>query len=132
MAGPSSVHTPTLFEDKLCEQFADKSPDDIDLLDVSRKVAGFSPHSVGVCLGLGKDEIKEVLREYGSMPRCDKSHQLLALWKRKNGTSNTTWAKLVECLERLQEDRGLTEGIKAYLQNKVPPHIRNGKPSIIT
>ena len=131
VAVPSNgnAHRSKLFEDEMCKLYAERRPDDIDLLVISRKVAGFSTRSVGVCLQLNLDEVQKTERDYERLQPCDKMHHLLIKWKESSDC--ITWAALVRRLEYLMEGEGLTEGIRLYLHQKVPPLTGNGKIPLI-
>ena len=120
---------PELFDDEMCKLYAERRPDDIDLLVISHKVAGFSTRSVGVCLHLSLDEIRKTEHECEHLQPCDKMHHLLIKWK--EGSDCITWAALVRCLEYLMEGEALMQEIRVYLHQKVPPLTGNGRIPLI-
>ena len=103
---------PLMFREEACKRFAKVQCQDLDLLYISEMI-DHPVASVGVYLLVDEKVISETEKDKSCPKLKNKIHKLLSEWQRKN-TGNATWAKLIECLQSLN-DWKLMEHIKTHL-----------------
>ena len=103
---------PLMFREEACKRFAKVQCQDHDLLYISEMI-DYPVASVGICLRVDEKVISETEKDKSCPKLKNKVHKLLSEWQRKN-TGNATWAKLIGCLQSLN-DRKLMEHIKTHL-----------------
>ena len=112
---------PPRFREKAYKKFAELQCQDLDLLNVSRMIAGEknSLVSVGVCLLIEGQVISGIEKDESCPQLKDKIHKILIQWQWKN-TGDATWARLIKSLQAL-DDQKLMEHIQTYLSQKEYP-----------